>query len=101
MSMALDKDGHFIKGSNGLAVSTRSRAFQARLELGLPRGAWLHAPDRGHNLKRFDNVRKTPAIEDDYIKEVNSYLRGYDPETLEIVSGETTLETHLEIEGEA
>lgn len=80
----VDADGFYLyePGTKTLQNSTHP-AWQARLALGLPIGAWVCRPDQGHTLESFKNVKETASNIQAYEKELNHYLQAFGPDVQE------------------
>lgn len=98
MSIVIDTDGQYVRDENGRLKKTDHRAYQARVELALAKGSWLHAPNNGHNLDRFKREKMTPVNVEEFEKEVVRYLSKYDPEVTERVRVRSNFVASIDID---
>lgn len=82
MSIIVDKNGEYLRDQDGRLRTSDYSAHRARVELGLPVSSWLHAPTNGHNLKKYNTVKKTPVEQEDFEKHIVGYLKKYSPDVV-------------------
>lgn len=98
MSIVIDNSGLYERDEKGLLKKTNHQAYQARVELALPKGKWLHAPNSGHDLDKFKRLKKTPLNEEEFEKKIIRYLEKYDPQVIDRVSVRENFLATIEIE---
>jgi len=77
----IDVDGKIIVDEGTLnPKSSEHPVWLARVALALNKGDWLYAPNSGHELKRFNNVKATESKIQEFEKEVKFYLSPYGPQ---------------------
>lgn len=82
MSIIVDSNGEYLRDQDDRLRTSDYSAHRARVELGLQKGSWLHAPSRGHDLKKYNTVKKTPVEQEDFEKHVTGYLKKYSPDVV-------------------
>jgi hypothetical protein len=73
---------------------------QARIELALAQGHWAFAPNRGHQLKKFQTLDQTPSNMQSFRKELLLYLDKYSPEVQEAFGERGLVDMALNIDKE-
>lgn len=97
----LDQDGRYVfkEGTRTLDDSDHP-VFNARIEIDLPLGEWLYAPNNGHGLNRFKTAKQSESNVDEFKKGLRLYLKKYSPELISIISSRVGVELELAIDDE-
>lgn len=74
-----DGDYEYVAGTRTL-LSSDHPIHCARIEIALPKGEWLYAAQRGHQLKKYQTKDQTKTNMDAFEKELLLYLSKYSPE---------------------
>lgn len=98
----IDSNGEYVyvDGTKMLASSDHP-VFKARIEVALPKGAWLYAPNAGHELTRFQRQAKTNAKVEEFQKELKLYLKPYGPVVTDRLLARDAVSMNLQIAEDA
>lgn len=98
----IDESGNYkLKPLTRTPESSEHPVHQARIEMALGKGAWLFAPNRGHQLKKFQNMDQTQGNQESFQKELLLYLEKYSPEVSETFVGRSLVDMNLTIDKDA
>lgn len=76
--MIIVKDGQYQNIENTKTLQTSDHpAYQAGIEVSLPKGSWIGAPSAGIDLG--NRKKQSPRIIEEIRKELNFYLAKYNP----------------------
>jgi hypothetical protein len=91
---------NYIPGTKTLVTSAHP-VYKARIDLGLGEGVWLYAPNDGHDLASYKNVRQTLAIQEQFEKDLMFYLKSYGPVVTDRLVARGAVSLNLEIAEDA
>ena len=79
----IDENGFFKVDPGTLkTIESNHPAYKARIALALPRGDWLYAPTKGHDLKPYQNAKASKPKIEEFQKSVKLYLAPYGPDVV-------------------
>lgn len=77
----IDEHGNFKVESHSLkTIEEAHPVWKARIAIALPKGEWLYAPTKGHDLAIYQTQKETPAKVEEFQKNVRLYLAPYGPD---------------------
>ena len=83
--MIVIRNGQYLteEGTQNLVTSNHP-AYQAQVEVSLPRGEWIGAPDAGLNLDK--RVKQSERQVEEARKQIGFYLQKYSPDIRDTIS---------------
>jgi hypothetical protein len=94
----IDEYGNFkVEAGTLKPVESAHPVHKARIAVALPKGAWLHAPDEGHELASYAQSKATPEKVEEFQKLLKLYLTRYGQQVtgLFIKRGQLSLEINI------
>jgi hypothetical protein len=80
----IDESGKIIVNDGTLMPEMSAHpVWKARVSLALPKSKWLYAPDNGHELDKYQNMKASEQRIQEFEKEVKFYLQPYGPQTVD------------------
>lgn len=80
----VDELGRFLVDEGTLKVMESAHpVYKARIAIALDKGAWLHAPTKGHELAVYAQRRASVSKLEEFEKSAKLYLAPYGPEVVE------------------
>lgn len=96
--MVIDANGEYeLMPGNKKPKTSEHPVYQARIEIALPVGGWLFAPNDGHNLARFSRAANTAHKREEFQKELSLYLKKYGPVVTDLLVGRNAVEIDMTI----
>lgn len=94
----VDENGKFKVLEGTLkTVENIHPVYKARIALALPKGAWLHAPDSGHELSIYAQSKATPEKVEEFQKSAKLYLTPYGPQVTNVFVNRGLLSLQINI----
>lgn len=83
--MIIVEDGQYTYVSGTKTLKTSSHpAYQAAIEVSLPKASWIGAPNAGIDLGK--RTKQSPRVIEEVKKELNFYLAKYSPDVRDEVT---------------
>jgi hypothetical protein len=94
----IDENGLFkVEPGTLKTVDEAHPVWKARIALALPKGQWLFAPTKGHDLVTYQTVKESATKVEEFQKSVRLYLAPYGPEVVSRFTARGSLTLQLKI----